>query len=151
MKPVEKLKAQALEKLKDFPRQAAAVDSLAEELRRLELEATSVKPARVDGAPVRGSTASAREDRLLSNLVRREEVQRMQERAKLACSVVQIGLQALEDDERHLLEAMYIHTTAGRAERLADELGLADSRSVYKRTENALHRFTIALYGATEL
>ena len=45
---------------------------------------------------------------------------------------------------------MYIHTTAGRAERLADELGLSDSRSVYKRTENALRRFTIALYGATE-
>ena len=74
----------------------------------------------------------------------------MQERAKLACSIVQTGLQALEDDERHLLEAMYIHTTAGRAERLADELGLSDSRSVYKRTENALRRFTIALYGATE-
>ena len=77
-------------------------------------------------------------------------MQRMQERARLACSIVQTGLQALEDDERHLLEAMYIHTTAGRAERLAEELGLADSRSVYKRTENALHRFTIALYGATE-
>lgn len=56
---MEKLKAQALEKLKDFPRQAAAVDSLAEELRRLELEATSVKTSRIDGAPVRGSTASA--------------------------------------------------------------------------------------------
>ncbi len=59
----------------------------------------------------------------------------MQERARLACSIVQTGLQALEDDERHLLEAMYIHTTAGRAERLAEELGETDSRSVYKRTE----------------
>lgn len=147
---MEYWKGKALDKLKDFPRQAASIDRLGEELQRLELEATSVKTARIDAAPVRGSTASAREDRLLSNLVRREEVQRMQERAKLACSIVQTGLQALEADERHLLEAMYIHTTAGRAERLAEELGLADSRSVYKRTENALHRFTIALYGATE-
>ena len=144
------MKQKALEKLKDFPRQAAAVDSLAEELRRRELEATSVLSARGVGAPVRGSTASAREDRLLSNLVRREAVQRMQERAKLACSVGQTGLQALEDDERHLLEAMYIHTTAGRAERLAEELGLADSRTVYKRTEKALRRFVIALYGVSE-
>ena len=46
--------------MKDFPRQAAAIDRLGEELQRLELEATSVKTARIDAAPVRGSTASAR-------------------------------------------------------------------------------------------
>ena len=74
----------------------------------------------------------------------------MQERARLACSIVQTGLQALEDDERHLLEAMYIHTTAGRAERLAEELGLPTPAACTSEPKNALHRFTIALYGATE-
>ena len=45
---MEYWKGKALDKLKDFPRQAANIDRLGEELQRLELEATSVKTARID-------------------------------------------------------------------------------------------------------
>ena len=146
---MEYWKYKAIDKLKDYSAQKAALQNLLEEIARLESEACSIKSATGDGTPVKGG-GSGREDRLLSNIVKREEHKAMLHRATLAVRQVERGLNVLTGEERHLLDVMYIINEKGRADRLMEELGLAEESSLYKRVNKALLRFTIAMYGATE-
>ena len=146
---MEYWKFRALDKLKAYNLQKTALVSIPEEIAMLESEAYSIRSATADGTPVQGG-GSAREDRLLSNMVTREELQRMYDRAQRAVSIVDRGLQALTYDERHILEVMYINQERGCLYRLMEEYNLAEESSMYKKANKALLRFTIAMYGATE-
>ena len=144
---MEYWKFKAIDKLRDYPLKAAAIQSLQEELQRLELEATNIRSATADATPVQGG-GSTREDKLLSNIIHRDEIKRMIAGAKLACNVVNTSLAAMDAAERDLLTDMYIRISGGTP-RIAEMLGL-DERSVYKRADKALRRFVIALYGVSE-
>lgn len=146
---MEYWKFKAKDKLEDYLRQKTALQNLPEEIKRLELEACSIKSATADGTPVKGG-GSGREDRLLSNIVKREEHKLMLQRAKLAVSMVDRGLAALDKDERHILDVMYIVREKGYVDRLMNEYNLAEESSLYKKANKALMHFTIAMYGATE-
>ena len=146
---MEYWKFKAIDKLKDYSAQKVAVINLQAEIARLESEACSIKSATADGTPVKGG-GSGREDRLLSNIVRREEHKAMLKRAKLAVSMVDRGLDVLSQEDHHILDTMYITREKGYVDKLMDEFGLLEESSLYKRANKALHRFTIAMYGATE-
>ncbi len=146
---MEYWKFKAADKLRDYDAQKAALLNLPEEIKRLESEACSIKSATADGTPVKGG-GSGREDRLLSNIVKREELKALLHRASLAVATVERGLAVLNPDERHMLEVMYIAREKGYIERLMDEYGLMEESSLYKRANKALRHFTIAMYGATE-
>jgi hypothetical protein len=88
---MEYWKFKAIDKLRDYPLKAAAIQSLQEELQRLELEATNIRNATADATPVQGG-GSTREDKLLSNIIHRDEIKRMIAGAKLACNVVNISV-----------------------------------------------------------
>lgn len=146
---MEYWKFKAIDKLKDYTAQKSSIENLTEEIVRLESEAYSIKSATSDGTPVKGG-GSGREDRLLSNIVQREEYKLMRDRAKLYVSMVDRGLSVLSAEEKNLLDKMYIIREKGAVERLMHELGLLETSSLYKRINKALQRFTIALYGCTE-
>ena len=146
---MEYWKYRAIDKLKDYMAQKAALQSLPEEIARLESEAYSIKSATGDGTPVKGG-GSGREDRLLSNIVKREEHKAMLHRATLAVGMVDRGLSVLNQEERHILGAMYIIRENGCIERLMEEFNLQEESSLYKRAKKALLHFTVAMYGATE-
>ena len=63
---------------------------------------------------------------------------------------IEAALDCLDETERHIVDTMYIHRQRGAIERLREELGLEDERSVYKRAERALKKLTYALYGREE-
>ena len=146
---MEYWKYRAIDKLKDYMAQKAALQSLPEEIARLESEAYSIKSATGDGTPVKGG-GSGREDRLLSNIVKREEHKAMLHRATLAVGMVDRGLSVLNQEERHILGSMYIIRENGCIERLMEEFNLQEESSLYKRANKALLHFTVAMYGATE-
>lgn len=146
---MEDWKFKAKDKLRDYMAQKNAVNSLPHEIRRLEEEAVSIKAATTDSTPVQGG-GSTHEDRILSNIVYRQEAESMLKRAKLAVQFVDAALAQLSDDERRVLELMYIDRQRGAINRLREELCLEDERSVYKRADKALKHLTIAMYGATE-
>lgn len=146
---MEYWKYKAIDKLKDYTAQRASLESIPEEIKRLESEACSIKSATADGSPVKGG-GSGREDRLLSNIVRREELKAMLYRANLSVRMVDRGLGVLSDEEKRLLDIMYVVNEKGRVNRLMDEFRLAEESSLYKRVNKALVRFTVAMYGATE-
>lgn len=146
---MEYWKYRAIDKLKDYTAQKASLQSLPEEIARLESEAYSIKSATGDGTPVKGG-GSGRENRLLSNIVKREEHKAMLHRATLAVGMVDRGLAVLNHEERHILDAMYIIREKGYVDRLMEEFNLQEESSLYKRANKALLHFTIAMYGATE-
>ena len=146
---MEYWKYRAINRLKGYSAQKVSLENIPEEIGRLKSEAYSIKSATGDGPPVKGS-GSRREDRLLSDIVKRKELEMLLERAKLAVSIVDRGLSVLSQDERHILDVMYIMRSKGYVDRLMGEFGLAEESSLYKKANKALLRFTIAMYGATE-
>ena len=142
-------KFEAIEKLKEYTARKNAITSIPAEIKRLEEDAQRIRAASADATPVQGG-GSAREDMLLSNIVHREELQRRLSDARRWVEIVDGGLAVLTDDDRLVLDRFYIHPMRGNVDRLCCELGLEDERSVYKRKDKALRRFTVALYGICE-
>ncbi len=142
-------KPEAVDKLKNYEARKRALDAIPREIKRLEEAMTGIRSAVSDGSPVRGG-GSTREDVLLSNIVRRDELRHALRQAKRWVRVVEMGLGALTEEERLVLDRFYIHPARGNVSKLREELGLMDDRSVYKRKDSALRHFTIALYGSTE-
>ena len=146
---MENWKYKAKDKLRDYTAQLNAMATLPDELRRLESEYISIKAANTDTTPVQGG-GTTQEDWALSNIVRRQEVAALLERAQLAVRFVDRAMGQLSDEERIVLDRMYIHRQRGAVSRLREELNLEDERSVYTRADRALKRLTMAMYGATE-
>lgn len=142
-------KYEAMKKLKEYTAVKAALANIPDEISRLEQEACSIKSATADGTPVKGG-GSGREDRLLSNIVMRQELEGMLVRVKKSVSIVERGLAVLTEDERYLLDRMYIYPELGGKERLMAERCLADPSSLYKQVNRALRHFTIAMVGGME-
>ena len=146
---MEQWKYRAVDKLRDYEAQKTALLNLRDEIATLESEARGIKSATADAVAVQGG-GSRREDRLLSNIVQREELKEAMRRAMRQVRMVERGLETLDSEERRILQVMHITKEPKAADRLASELGLDDIRSVYKRADKALRHFTIALYGITE-
>ena len=142
-----KWKAEAVDRLRRYDAMRRAVENIPEEMKRLELLAHSIQGVRADGAAVRGG--GCREDVLIDNLVQRQALQRALEQAKLWLCTTDRALSVLSAEEKRILEKMLIHPERGGALRLCEELDCEQS-SIYRKRDRALHKFTIALYGAAE-
>ena len=142
-------KTVAIEKLKRYSLQKTSIVTIPEEIAVLESEAVSIKGATTEGTPVKGG-GNRREDRLLDNIVEREELKRQLERNKKTIEIIDRGLATLSREDKHILQQMYISGEKGCKERLMEELGLSEESSLYKKANKALWRFTIALYGSIE-
>ena len=139
-------KAEAIDKLKYYEANRQALDSIPRELERLEAAYTGIRAAKLDGMPRAGSNGSTREDAILSNIVHRDELKRRLKEARLWVEIVDGGLSVLDDEDRLTLELCFIHKVKGSIDDLGERLCLEKS-AVYRRRDEALRRFTLALYG----
>jgi hypothetical protein len=139
----------ARDKLRDYVAQQNAVQNIPQEIEKLKLQAESIKSMDLDSLRVMGGEAT-REDMLLGNMQHRAELERNLERAKIAVKQVTDALGTLESDEVLLLDMMHIHPSKGKIERIMDEFKLQETKSVYRRVDKALYKFTVAYYGFTE-
>lgn len=129
--------------------QLVAVTTLPDELRRLELEYQSIKAANTDTTPVQDG-GTVYEDRLLSNIARRDKTKSALSMAKIDIQRMEAALACLNDTERHIVDVLYIHHQRGATERLREELGFENERSVQKVALKALRKLSYALYGREE-
>lgn len=141
-------KNEAMERLREYEAKKRAVRCIPEELAALEAASVKLRGAVVDGTPVRGG-GSGREDALLNNIVKRQELQENLERTHKWLALTDTALGTLTPEDRQVVERFYIYPERGAAERLVAELGL-EVRTVYRRRDEALRQFTIALYGCCE-
>lgn len=141
-------KEEAAEKLRRYETMRAAVANIPEELQRLRLDAVSIRAARTDTPSVRGS-GGKREEALMNNLIRREELKRVYQGARLWVNATQRALDALTPEEKLILHSLYICPGRGTVEQLCERLQVEKS-SVYRKRDRALERFTLAYYGQLE-
>ena len=141
-------KAEAKEKLKRYDAMRLATINIPEEIERLELDAQSIRSAKID-APVINGGGSRREDALLSNFIERQELEWTLQQAQLWLKTTDRALTALNKQEQLILHRLYIYPERGAIEQLCKELGIEVS-SIYRHRDRALKHFTLAYYGIDE-
>ena len=141
-------KAEAKERLRRYDAMRTATINIPQEISRLEGEYTAIRSARSDGNPIRGGT-SDREDALINNIAERQELRWALQNAAQWVKIVDRALGTLRPEEKKILHGLYIYPERGTVERLCTELGFEKS-SLYRRRDQALAKFTRALYGITE-
>lgn len=139
-------KIEATDKLKQYEAKRQALQSIPLEIAQIESTMTGIRSARTDNIVVRNSSENVRENMMLSCIVRKEELQRNLEQAGLWVESVNSALNVLSSEERKILDRMYIKQEKKAADRLSGEL-FVDLKTVYRWKDDALRKFTIALYG----
>ncbi len=138
-------KSEAIEHLNKYGAMVEATKNIPEELRRLESASRDLKAC--DPTAIPGSkTGGPMDDRLINNLVKREQLHRSYENAVSWVTTTDRAMSVLEPEEKQILKRMYVTPQKGVVALLCEDLGLEQS-SVYRRRDQALYRFTIALYG----
>lgn len=140
-----KWKNEAMEKLRRYHDMRQALQNIPEEIDRLKAEACSIRAATTDGVSVKGS-GNRREEALINNLVEQQELEFTLEQVNRWLKTADRGLSALNPDERLILHRLYLFPEKGAIDRLCGELGVEQS-SIYRKRDQALHRFTVAMYG----
>lgn len=141
-------KHEAIDKLKQYEAKKLALENIPLEIRQLELDIQSIRSADPDSAPVRWSGTS-REDGLLNNIARRNELQTSLQQTALWIDAMDRALSSLSQEEYLILERFFIHQERKAADSLSSDLQV-DIKTVYRRKDEALRKFTTALYGVTE-
>lgn len=141
-------KSEAIDKLRNYKAHREALENIPREIKRLESAYAGIRSATTDSTPVSGG-GSTREDVMLSNIVHRDELKRRLKEARLWVAQVDNALAVLDDEERLVLDRFYIYRAKGNVEDLCERLSV-ERATVYRKRDNALRRFTIALYGVTE-
>lgn len=141
-------KKEARYQLEHYNEICAAVKAIPEEIRQLEIQASSLRRAMVDRPRVSGGGGS-REDALLESIMFRDELQLNLDMAKLRVKRIDTALSALDDENRQLLEILFINKKKGAVER-ACELLYCDVATVYRKKDKALRCFTLLMYGSIE-
>lgn len=136
-------KQEAEEMLEGYKARKQSILNLEMEIRRLESELVSLRSPSMD-TPVTG--VCTREDKVLNNIVKRKALSRAREEAMLWVKAADNALGALLPEQRELLNELYIQPKRGSLQLLADLKGVPRS-TIYRRRDDALRCFTLAMYG----
>lgn len=139
-------KEEAAEKLRKLPMMVHAAASIPKELERLELEARMLQSG--SNYAERGSlNVRAQENRLLDNMIRRRELQDLQENAERWVAVTSGALGKLTETEKKVLTKLYVE---GEDVQQVCQVLRVERSSLYRCRDAALKKLTLALYGTLE-
>lgn len=140
----------AIQRLKDYNSRLNAFDSLKEQISALEDSFKAVRSAQTDKLPIQGGNLNNREEMLIENIAKREELNINLELVNREIEITEKGLSVLSDTERKILNLFYMERPKGYIDRLCDELFISKTE-LYRQKDAALKKFTIACYGIVEL
>lgn len=141
-------KAEAIKDLKTYPQRLKSVQSLKERIILLNEQFVSLKGISTS-EPVKGGL-SRQEEKMLDNIAER---QRLEFSLKVVESLVELtekGLAELDAKERKVLDGFYIKPVDNHVNVLCEQMHFEKSR-LYEIKDNALRKFTIAMYGTVEI
>lgn len=139
----------SIDRLKEYEARQSALILIPEQIKTLETNFTAIRAARTDGTPVKES-GNKREDALLSNIAKRQELEFNLEIAEREAEITAQGLATLTPEERQVLYKFYINRPRRHVEELCEELNFEKTR-VYEIKDIALRKFTRAVYGVVEI
>lgn len=124
----------------------ASLRHMAEEFETLKIEAESIKAVSYDRDTVTGGE-NHQEDRLLTNIAKRQELEKSLEATRRHVRMMDELLSELPERDRLILDRMYIH--GERAESIARDLGY-EVRQIYRLKDAALRELGRRRFGIRE-
>lgn len=141
-------KNEAKERLKVYNAKKQAIESISNEIVRLENQFGSLQSVTTNTVTVNG--VHSNEDAFLSNIVLRKELDKRLEDAQMWVDTTEKALSTLDDEERLVLEMFFIRWKQGNIQQLCYDLHV-EQATVYRRRDAALRHFTLTLYGICEI
>lgn len=138
----------AIQDLRKYNYLVTSIENIPKRIEALEYAFENIKGATISPVPIKGGT-SQHEDKLLDNIVERQRLQMLYTVDKMLLDIIERGLNALDENERLVLERFYINRHKDHVERLMEELNYEKS-AIYELKDRALYKFTIAMYGIME-
>ena len=142
-------KKEAATTLRDYPARKSGIDRVLEQLEQVAADMTRIRSAAADSIPVSGGGGNRQEDALVGQIMKKGELEKCLASARAWCSTVDKALEVLTPKERRILDLMYVHRARGNVELLCEELHVEKSR-MYELKDDAMRRFTLALYGCLD-
>ena len=136
---------EAMNELREHTARRQALKNIPSKIAELEAAMTAIRSGTSDGTPVSGG-GSGRENALLNNIVSREKLEKSLKDTKAAVRRVENALEVLPEEDQRILECFFILPRKDAVFQLADELSI-EKKTVYNRRNDALYRFTKAMYG----
>lgn len=136
---------QAESDLKIYEASKQALINIPDQIKELEEKLTSIRSQSPDSVSVKGG-GGGRDDAYLNNIVARDRLKANLEDSRRFVSRVSNALSILTEDEKELLRRFYMIPEKGAAYNMAAEKHV-DHKTVYRWKDDALDRFTIAMYG----
>lgn len=143
-------KQAAVQRLWDYDTRKESTKILKEQIDVLEMQFTSIRAARTDGEPVSGNAGNHREDAMIANICRRDELTANLNVATREVELTEKGLSVLTEEEKTILDVFYIARPYDHVLMLAEMFNVEKSE-IYRRKDEALRKFTIAMYGVVEI
>lgn len=139
----------SIKRLREYEMRKQSLDNIKEQISILESQFTGLRAATADGTPT-GDNENRREDMLIHNISKREELKNNYKLVFRDISITENGLKALTEEERRILFVFFIERQKNYVERLCEELFISKTE-LYRRKDEALKKFTMACYGILEL
>lgn len=139
----------SIQRLKDYEIRRQAVENITEQIQLLEERFKAIRSATTDGTPTPTNT-NRREEMLAYNITTREELSYNLSFAKREIALTEKGLEALTEKEKKILNRFFINRTRNHIQQLCDELFVSKTE-LYRMKDEALRKFTIAMYGIVDI
>lgn len=133
--------------LRDYRAQKEAIINLQKKIRIVEDRMTSLKGSVCNPTAVHGGT-STHEDALLTSIVEKSRLEEALRETKRLVEMVERGLSALSEEQHRILGMFFMG--GGGYRRVMEEFHI-EQAGAYRRRDEALRTFTLAMYGVTEL
>ena len=126
----------SIKRLREYEMRKQSLDNIKEQISILESQFTGLKAATADGTPT-GDNENRREDMLIHNISKREELKNNYKLVFRDISITENGLKALTEEERRILFVFFIERQKNYVERLCEELFISKTE-LYRRKDEAL-------------
>ena len=141
-------KAEAVKELKSYPQRLASIENIKERIKTLDEQFVSLKGISAE-APVMGGF-SRQEEKMLDNISERESLGFSLKVAEALIELTEKGLNALDKKEREIIDGFYINHIDNHVDVLCEKMHYEKTR-LYEIKDNALRKFTIAMYGVVDI
>lgn len=134
-------KKESINQLRDYEARKDSLENLRQRCQNLDQELKSLRRT--------PQGDKAEEERILSVMTERKQLMHNYWITRKTVELTQRGLDALDGEERAVLEGFYVH----RGERYADDLMeqlCVERTKLYNLKDQALRKFTVTMYGMTE-
>ena len=132
--------------LKNLEAKRSSLEHMREEIATLRLEESAIKATDYDRVNVQNSGENHQEDKLITNIAKRTELEQNLEVTTRQVEQLDALLSQLGKDERMILERMYIRRERNAAESLAVSLGY-EVRRIYQKKDDALRNMARRRFG----